>query len=69
MVHCGKLRGYIILIERILSSLYIVHSEKPEKFSDVNFIKSIIKDAFLFYYLELGKILNKKDIKAVKQRV
>jgi hypothetical protein len=48
------LRGYIILVERISLSFYVVHNEKPEKFNDVNFKKLIIKDALLSHYLELG---------------
>jgi len=63
------LRGYIILVKRISLLFYVVHSEKPEKFSDVNFKKLIIKDALLSQYLELGKILDRKYAKAVKQRV
>jgi hypothetical protein len=43
-----------------------VYSEKPEKFSDVNFKKSIIEDTLLSHYLEFGKILDRKYIKAVK---
>jgi len=57
------------LVERILLSFYVVHSDKPEKFSDVNFKILIIEDALLSHYLELGKILDRKYAKAVKQRV
>jgi hypothetical protein len=63
------LRGYIILVERISLLFYVVHSEKSENFSDVNFKKLIIEDALPSHYLELGKILDKKYAKVVKQRV
>jgi len=57
------------LVERISLLFYVVYSEKSENFSDVNFKKLIIEDALSSHYLELGKILDKKYAKAVKQRV